>query len=343
MNDYENDRDVFDLNAYMLDYEVRYGNSHKENVDDDEFLRDYMLRDEFVARYKDVIDRFAKEECSSAPKRSIKLPNESLDIIFQMIRNASSHYDLFKLWYWGYNYTILPYLDLSEYDFKDGYDGANLKGHPEIVTAAVAKKTGKKQLFKLRSNLRGVNLNGLDLSEEENVKLNEVSYVDFRNTNLKVSGGISNKYAWDYDYINFEGVDLSDVTFQGRYYRSNFRNTGAKIDLYCTPSLCSLPPNMSLEEAMGYSTQHIEGTDFRGCEIIDLKNGQFPTKEQLEHLRRMCIVPYRGTAIEFEGKIYVGTEEIHSLVKEVERRVIRGEKEKESEKTYQKLFNNDRK
>ena len=261
--------------------------------------------------YAEMFNLLSKRINESTPKRSIKLDNEILDKLFEIMDFALFHNKVgYLFWYIGYNRTIFPYLDLSEYDFKKGIDGINLKNHTEIVTAAVAKETGKKQLFYLRRNNKYVNLNGIDLKEEKNVILSECFGSDFRNTNLKVSNLYED--SGEFYYTNFESVDLSDINLKIRIQGCNLKDTKAKISFYNESSIVYL--NKSEKEALRHNTIGHYGPikcDFRGCEIVDLTEGN------LENLRRMKLVPFEETFIEYNNQIYAGTEQIHNLVDQV--------------------------
>ena len=304
----------FNLNEFMTEEEEKY---RKYRLARDNPDKDYA----FFSKYKDSFDIIASRIYKKVPKKSIKLPKETLDELFEIFYYYAYIYKSPWALYEGYNETILPYLDLSEYDFEHGFSGANLKNHSEIVTAAVAKKTGKKQLFYLRRSMKDVILNGVDLSEEKNVIFYDLNNVDFRNTDLKISK-IEHE-SWNYCiYTNFEGLDLRNCFVNIRIRHSNFKNTGAKISF----SKGRVPDDLKLPKENRYYYGY-NATDFTGCEIIDLTEGN------LENMNKMKIMFFSETTIEYDGKLYTGTEEIHQLVDEVRAEVMMGIHNKTKQKT----------
>ena len=268
----------------------------------------YLGRNKYSDYFIQLEDRL---RLINPKKRSIKIDNEVIrELILALEEYHGSH--LFAktnpFWNIGYNETILPYLDLSEFNFDllpiIAY--LNLKGHSEIVTESIAKKQNKeKALFHLvRSD--HMNYNGVDLSGITYRKLKDPILVDFRNTGIQ-----TNEICGEIRFANFENENLQSTFVHGIFSNSNFKNTGAKISFSSSPMVQCL--SMSPSKALDYQ-KHAErayNCNFTGCEVVDLTEGN------LENLRRMKLLPFDGTSIEYDEKIYKGTEQIHKLVDNV--------------------------
>ena len=230
----------------------------------------------------------------------IKIPNFLIDRVFRATTNAlfdssvRPYSKKIKAALWsGYNKTLIPYLDLSEYDFDNRLNaqslrGLNLLNHSEIITTAKAKKLNiKKPLLTLNNKtLDCTILRGLDLSEEEISDNFTTYFTDLRNTGLKISKSIDMLFA-----SMFDGLDLSLTNFNGaRLSFTSLKDTNAKI---------------ALNELSRYSKDF----NLDGCEITDIDNIVSP-----KVLYFISENSFEKTTITYNNRNYCGQEEIKSLV-----------------------------
>lgn len=296
---------ILDKNKARLS---EYSNAEiMDTIEPMEKLNSEYIMPEFT---KNLFDNLSLKITKETKKNSIKLPNEYLYHLFKYISNEKGVIYLedpfiaWKIWKTGYNKTILPYLDLSEFDFSTvSIVGANLAGHSEIMTQEEARRKKMGSLFD-KKELKLVNLNGIDFTNSTG-KYTNCKGSDLRNTNI--GHCICNKdniIIAELEGCNLEGVNLKGKIFVKKDLYVNLKNTGAIVQLSQFQN--------SLEEYQNIRECNLVlDCNFTGCKILE-----FETKKPTG-LNICDSLGYPGTYISYNNKTYCGTEKILALINQI--------------------------
>lgn len=241
--------------------------------------------------YQSVLNAAVESIDSNTSLCCIKLPNNILDALFKYFRewylSSYSHLDstdvaCFAFLNYGYNKSLLPYLDLSDYNFESGpYYLINLANHNEI-------KVQDLSCF-CYCNLNGINSKGINISNND--KRQHVMYTSIKNTDSHFDDGLI-LYT---TFCNMEGLDLKGVILRpgmenGVSTFVNLKNTGATIDF-------------SNSEDSWYINCNFDGCFIKGIHDLDLS-----------YLQYLKASEFYNVVINYEGRIYKNQNEIQKLV-----------------------------
>ena len=266
----------------------------------------------FNIYYQKVLCMLIDNIDESTPKCSIKLPNEILDQLFDYLNKLAYDdssfgvldFDIISMGYlnYGYNKYLLPYLDLSDYDFTNKtLSYINLADHNEIKNRPVLnKKTNKSDNF---VRLKAFNCRFDGVKFDEIVKKNndasnnifEGRNCSFKDTGLKFESGFKIEGCFN----NFEGTDLKNIVYmmKSKNYFINLKNTGAIID----------PGNSLTHPYITYTPTYLN-CNFEGCFIKGIHDLNLGSLTQLDGSL------FINTRISCDGKVYRNNDEIHNLI-----------------------------